>query len=845
MSWKLSNFAGSTLSQAIAAADLTVYIDADDVDFLPTLGVGDKAKAVIFNSAYREIVNITAWNTNGTLTVERAQETTTALDWAAGTRLIHTPTAEVLQAVLDATIQAVYRGTATGTNAITVTGSGSVPTPSDGDAISFEVAVDNTAAVTLSYTNGSTTIGPFDLVSQSGTALIAGDLDAGFRVTAVYDSSLGDFVLASQGSRNYLIDKINTGPLDSNLLPNGAFDAWGAGTSFATPASGTETADNVIVTYDGTIGAFTASQQTFTLGQTDVPGGPKYFYRWNQSSAGAASSFRKIRMKLKNVGKYELEKLIAAMYLKADIARNVTATLIQSFGTGGAPSAEVTVATEVWALGTSWAQFDLPGIPASIAGKTLGSGADDGLILELSLPVNTSMTIDCAMGQIEFGTIATKPHSRLPWTTEQGGTGGSYATQLLLATALSVLSGTWLTQTSFNTNNPDLAAIEALGSTGFSARTASNTWAQRSFTSSAGLTITNPAGVAGNPDFALSTGLINYSADPLSVGELASITGNFGTAAFVADSGLVHIAGAETITGAKVFSAALVGTSTILSRTAFAAIGVLSDAGAAGRGIRFSCTGATSDSVSLQGTVDSFSTVVTIATMTPSTGAVAWGVRPSFNGNTALDFGNGAQLGAVNLFTARQQFGASVPFNFYNSGGGVNETLWDFSYTSSTLVFGALNDAYSTRNNIYTITRSAATPLVFEFDIVDVRLEMSRTNTEVNSAGYLGSPVINGNVAYAFPREDSGKTIYHDEAGTRTYTIPANSSVPHPIGTIFVIDNTGNSGAAGAITLAITTDTLRRGDGTAGTGSRTIPASAVVQIRKVSSTVWIITGVFT
>lgn len=54
----------------------------------------------------------------------------------------------------------------------------------------------------------------------------------------------------------------------------------------------------------------------------------------------------------------------------------------------------------------------------------------------------------------------------------------------------------------------DLSALEALGSTGFAARTASDTWAQRTLTApAAGLTITNPAGVAGNPTFALANDL--------------------------------------------------------------------------------------------------------------------------------------------------------------------------------------------------------------------------------------------------------------------------------------------------------------------------------------------------
>lgn len=54
----------------------------------------------------------------------------------------------------------------------------------------------------------------------------------------------------------------------------------------------------------------------------------------------------------------------------------------------------------------------------------------------------------------------------------------------------------------------DLTAIAALTGTGIASRTASNTWATRSLTApAAGLTITNPAGIAGNPTFALANDL--------------------------------------------------------------------------------------------------------------------------------------------------------------------------------------------------------------------------------------------------------------------------------------------------------------------------------------------------
>lgn len=119
------------------------------------------------------------------------------------------------------------------------------------------------------------------------------------------------------------------------------------------------------------------------------------------------------------------------------------------------------------------------------------------------------------------------------------------------------------------------------------------------------------------------------------------------------------------------------------------------------------------------------------------------------------------------------------------------------------------------------------------------------TPSNVLAAGYLGAPVNTQSGTYSLVASDAGKTVYHDINTAHTWTIPANASVPFPIGTVIILDNTGNgSGTPGDITLAITSDTLRRGDGTAGTGSRTIGANKVAAIRKTKATEWIITGSF-
>lgn len=94
--------------------------------------------------------------------------------------------------------------------------------------------------------------------------------------------------------------------------------------------------------------------------------------------------------------------------------------------------------------------------------------------------------------------------------------------------------------------------------------------------------------------------------------------------------------------------------------------------------------------------------------------------------------------------------------------------------------------------------------------------------------------------AYTLVLSDAGKHILHPSADTtaRIFTIPANSSVAYPIGTAITFVN---QNAAGTITIAITTDTMRlAGAGT--TGSRTLGANGVATALKITSTEWIISG---
>ena len=108
-----------------------------------------------------------------------------------------------------------------------------------------------------------------------------------------------------------------------------------------------------------------------------------------------------------------------------------------------------------------------------------------------------------------------------------------------------------------------------------------------------------------------------------------------------------------------------------------------------------------------------------------------------------------------------------------------------------------------------------------------------------DAVGFRNTPVNSQSTAYTLVLTDSGKTILHpaSDDNARTFTIPANSSVAYPVGTVVTFVNLINT-----VTIAITTDTMYLA-GTAGTtGSRTLAAYGVASAVKVASTTWIISG---
>ena len=127
-----------------------------------------------------------------------------------------------------------------------------------------------------------------------------------------------------------------------NKIINGNFDVWQRGTSFASPAGGSYTADRWSLNYDGAGSTRTISQQTFTTGQTDVPGNPTYFYRFAQTVAGSGTYNNTCIQKIEGVRTFAGQAVVMSLWARGTVGTPyVNAALRQNFGTSGSTSVDI------------------------------------------------------------------------------------------------------------------------------------------------------------------------------------------------------------------------------------------------------------------------------------------------------------------------------------------------------------------------------------------------------------------------------------------------------------------------------------------------------------------------
>ena len=184
-----------------------------------------------------------------------------------------------------------------------------------------------------------------------------------------------------------------------NLVINGSFAISQRGTSFSAP-NGTYTLDRMRCAQANS--ADTISQQTFTAGQTDVPGSPKNFLRF---AFGAATANRVLETRIEDVYTSAGQSITLSFYAKASSAHTSSIELTQIFGSGG--SSAVAFGTQNYDITTSFQRFEFTLSCPSISGKTIGAGSYLSAAFIRSLSAGPSINVDIALLQLEVGSVAT------------------------------------------------------------------------------------------------------------------------------------------------------------------------------------------------------------------------------------------------------------------------------------------------------------------------------------------------------------------------------------------------------------------------------------------------------
>ena len=187
-----------------------------------------------------------------------------------------------------------------------------------------------------------------------------------------------------------------------NLIINGGFDVWQRGTTGSVVGGPAYVSADRWKIYVNTSTTITLSRQTFTSGQTEVPGNPTYYGRFSWLGTGSAQFFG-IEELVEGVHHGAGDYLTISFYARTGNGENMTLGVNRNFGSGG--STGDTVGNYTLELETYWKKFVITIPVPSLSGKTIGSGNYMSITWYRSGTVSTYL--DLSNVQVEYGKTAT------------------------------------------------------------------------------------------------------------------------------------------------------------------------------------------------------------------------------------------------------------------------------------------------------------------------------------------------------------------------------------------------------------------------------------------------------
>ena len=189
-----------------------------------------------------------------------------------------------------------------------------------------------------------------------------------------------------------------------NLIINGNFDFWQRATSTTGALSNAYGSADRWMFNTRSCTTRNISRQSFTTGQSDVPGNPVYYLRGEFSNdSGSIGAYIMQRIEDVRVGAGQF--VTASFYAKVTSGGGpVDVALSQQFGSGGSSATDNDMGS--FTPTSEWKKYSFTTILPSLSGKTVGS--DSYLRLDFRMSPNTAITFDVARVQLEVGKNATE-----------------------------------------------------------------------------------------------------------------------------------------------------------------------------------------------------------------------------------------------------------------------------------------------------------------------------------------------------------------------------------------------------------------------------------------------------
>lgn len=204
-----------------------------------------------------------------------------------------------------------------------------------------------------------------------------------------------------------------------NKIINGDFGTWQRGVTAIGPITIAPPkrflADRWAV--GGSATTVTISRQTFSNGQTQVPGNPIYFHRTVVTAQPSQSNFNYciLQQAIENVRTLADKTVTVSFWAKADLNRPIIVELIQLLAT---PATQTGGQVKQINLTNTWQKYTFTANIPSLAGQTIVEN-ENGLVLNfwfnaesawysrIGTFANQSGTFDIAQVQVEEGSVET------------------------------------------------------------------------------------------------------------------------------------------------------------------------------------------------------------------------------------------------------------------------------------------------------------------------------------------------------------------------------------------------------------------------------------------------------